>query len=120
MADGFNGSTIAFDTGVEVPLRSIRYSNSAAKVDVSGAGDTVKTYVAGLKDPEVTFDVVGGSAVAVGVAAAITISWNDGSSDDGSDGGAPVATWLCINHETSGDMDGEIVTSITCVPATAT
>lgn len=111
---GFNGSTITIGSSVS-HLRSIRYSSSAAKVDLSGSADAIKTYAAGIPDLEITFDVVGTTSLAIGAAAsAVTIAWYDA----GGPTGALAGTWIIVGVEVSGDMDGEITSSITLVPAT--
>ena len=117
MADvGFNGSTITFG-GAQALMRSIRYSGSEAKVDVSSAVDTFKLYEGGLGDFEVTFDLVGGTVITIGETSAVDINWNDGGGHDGSIVLA-AGTWVCIGVEVGGDMDGEITSSVTVVPHT--
>lgn len=113
--DGFNGSTISFASGDMVPLRDIRYADACAKVDISGAADGIKTYVGGLPDPEITFEIVGGSTIVAGDTGAIVIAFNDG----GGPTGALAATWLVTSVDTGGSIDSELTSSFTCVPATA-
>lgn len=118
MADaGFNGSTIDFGGNV-LHLRSIRHSSSAAKADLTGSADAIKTYAAGLLDCEVTFDVVGTTALVIGDDYDVDIEWNDGIDyHDGSETGVGATNvWIVTGVEVSGDMDGEITSSITCVP----
>jgi hypothetical protein len=110
MADvGFNGSTVTFN-GAQIPLRDIDVSHDAAKVDITGAGDAVKTFLAGQKDSTITFTVVGTTDLVVGGTYAITVAWNDGESD-------AFTTGVVTGLTTSGSLDGEVTTSITVVPA---
>jgi hypothetical protein len=112
----FNASTISFASETTTPLRSIRYSASGAKVQVSGVADAAKLYEAGIPDLEVTFDIVGATAIVIGDAGALTIGWGGGTDPPT---GVLAATWVCTGVDTSGDEDSEIITSVTCVPATA-
>lgn len=107
--DGFNGSTISFGSAGQAPLRDVEYSEEAAKVDVTGAGDAEKSYVAGIPDKTITFTVVGVTSVLVGDEGAVSIGWNDGSTSTLTAG---VVTGVAI----SGSLDGEITSSVTIVP----
>lgn len=109
--DGFNGSTISFGAGGQTPLRSITFDNGGAMVDVSGAGDSQKTYVCGLDDIKTTYVIVGSTTLARGSTGAVVVAWNDGD-DDGS-----ITSAVISSVSVSGSMDGEILTTIECVPA---
>lgn len=104
--DGFNGSTIAIGASSQTPLRDIEYSSEAAKVDISGAGDTYKTYVAGIPDNTITFTVVGRTTVDIGDTETFTITWADTTTDVLTDG-------IVVGVSASGSLDGEITSSIT-------
>jgi hypothetical protein len=108
--DGFNDATIGIG-GDQTPLRSITYDVSAAAVEVSGAADANKLFVAGQADETVTFEIVGATDVAVSDAAVeITIAWGDsGSSTAGS-----MTTAVVIGVSISGSNDTEIISSVTC------
>ena len=116
--DGFNGATISWGAASQLPLRSIRYSASAAKVDITGCADTVKTYVGGILDAEVTLEVVGGTAITVGATAALVIAFGAATVDTAV--GDDSNLWICTGIETGGDLDGEVTTSLTVVPTTPT
>ena len=111
--DGFNGTTISFATPDQTPLRDISVSESGAEVDVSGGADAIKTYESGIPDETVTYTIVGGSTVGIGDEGAVVVAWNDGSSD------ASLTNSVCVGKETSGSMDGEILTAITVRPTAA-
>lgn len=114
MADnGFNGSTATFAlAALGDGLRSCRYSEGGADVDVSAAGDSQKTYEAGLIDIEVSIDFVGVSTVSKGDKGAIAITWNDGSSDT-------ITNAICSSINYGGSMDAELAGSATFKPSTA-
>lgn len=112
--DGFNGSVVDFASLTLGPLRSISFREGSARADVTGAGDTNKTYKAGIADPEVTIQFVGGLPAAgaeIGDAGALSITWQD-TGVDGTIGNVEV-----VDRNTDGSMDGEIVSSIVLVPA---
>lgn len=114
--DGFNGSVVDFASVTLGPLRSIGFREGAARADVTGSSDSSKTYKVGIADPEVTIGFVGGlptSGAEIGTAGALDIAWND----DGVDG--TIGNVECVDRQTDGSMDGEILSSITFVPAPA-
>ncbi len=110
--DGFNGSTISFNGGDQVPLRDINFTDAAAEVQVSGSSDAKHTYEAGLPDETVTYTIVGGSSLSTGAEAAVAIVWFDGSTDDLTNG-------VCTNRATSGSIDSELLTAVTVRPTAA-
>lgn len=114
MADnGFNGTTATFAAAaLGDGVRSVRYSEGGADVDVSAGGDTNKTYEAGLTDIEVTIEFVGITTVSKGDKGAIAIAWNDGSSD-------AITNAICSSMNHGGNMDGELAGSATFKPSTA-
>ena len=107
---GFNGSTISFASEVTTPLRDIDYSEEAAKVDIRGAADSNKTYMAGVPDRTVTFTVVGATATVPGDVGAVAIAWFDG-------GTSAIAAAICTGVTINGSLDGEITSQITVVPS---
>ena len=111
--DGFNGTTIHFDSSEQTPLRDISFGSTGAEVDVSGAGDSAKTYESGLPDDTCTFTLVGaGAGIDVGDEAAITITWSDTDTDS-------MANSVVVGVDKSGSMDSEILTAVTVRPTAA-
>lgn len=116
MADnGFNGTTFTFGGTVIDRLRSLSYSDSANEVDVTSLDNTAHTYVTGIPDVELSVECVGFSVMGInrGDTGTIQIDWNDGSQD------VSTIAYLCTSRETSGDLDGEITTSVTFKPTTS-
>lgn len=93
----------------QTPLISISFDDSAAEVDVTGAGDAMHSYEAGLPNPSCTIEVVGATATAIAANGALDINWFDGGTTDITD---VVCTAVSIN----GSLDGPITSSITCRP----
>lgn len=105
--DGFKGSTISFG-GDQTPLRSITYALAADAVEVGGSADPQKLYVTGREDETITFEIVGVTALTTqDAAAAVTIAWNDGSSD-------AFTTGVIVGVDIGGGEGSEILSSITC------
>lgn len=112
--DGFNGSVVDFASVTLGPLRSISFRESGARADVTGSADAQKTYKAGIPDPEVTVQFVGGlpaTGADVGDAGGITVTWNDASTE------GTITNCEVVDRSCDGNMDGEILSSITVVPA---
>ena len=110
--DGFNGTTVAIGTPTQTPLLSCEYSNSAAKVQVTGSGDAQKHYVSGIPDETITFTVAGVTDADIGDSGAITITWFDGTS-------TTFTTGIVVEVSTSGSEDSPITSSVTIVPTPA-
>ena len=110
MAKSANGSTLTFDSGAVGDLRSISFSDNANEIDVTVLADTSHSYEAGIPDLECTCEVLGVSTLARGATGALAIAWNDGTSD-------AIADSLITAVESSGDLDGELTTSITFKPS---
>ena len=109
--DGFNGSTITFAGATLGPLRSLEFSESGPKVNVTGSADSNTTYRAGIADPQLVATFVGGlptTGLDIGDLAALTIAWNDGTAD-----GTLAANAIVVDRGTSGSMDGEITSTVT-------
>ena len=49
--DGFNGATITFGGAALTGLRSLEFSESGPKVNVTGSADLTTTYETGVPDP---------------------------------------------------------------------
>lgn len=112
--DGFNGSVLDFASVTLGPTRSIEFRESAAKADVSGSGDSVKTHKVGIPEQEVSVTFVGACPAAsadVGDAGALSVVWQD----DGVEG--TIANVEVSERSSGGSMDGEILSSMTFVPA---
>jgi len=114
--DGFNGSTLDFASVTLGPLRSFGFRESGARVRVSGAGSTNHEYEAGIPDPELVVNFVGGlpaTSADIGSSGALVVAWNDGSTD------GTLANAVIVDRGTDGSMDGETLSSITLVPTPA-
>ena len=113
--DGFNGSTILFPTAATVlgPLRSLEYSESGPKVNVTDSADGTTTYRTGVPDPQIVATFVGGLPAAgcdIGTQGFLAVAWNDGTAD------GEVTTpqkAIVVDRGTSGSMDGEITSTVT-------
>jgi hypothetical protein len=123
MADkGFNGSTIVFDiTGagdaaVFGGLRGLEFSESAPKVNVTGAGDSETTYRTGVADPQLVATFVGGLPAAnadTGDQGSLVITWEDDTTD------GSITNAIIVDRSTGGSMDGEMTSSMTFAPGKA-
>jgi len=111
--EGFNGTTATVLGSAQTPLVSITYDDSAAEIDVTGAGDLMHSYEAGLPNPTVTFQVVGGADIDVGDAGAVSIAWFDGVVTDA------ISAGVCTAVSRSGSLDDKIVTDVTVRPHSA-
>jgi hypothetical protein len=113
--DGFNGSTITFTISGESAsifggLRSMEFTESAPKVNVTGSGDSTTTYRTGVPDPALTVTWVGGLPAAnadVGDQGALVVVWEDTTTD------GAIANAIIVDRGTSGSMDGEIISTMT-------
>lgn len=109
MADNANNSTLSFGTVATGKVKSISYKVSGAKIDVTALTDAQKLYHAGIPDKEITFDVVGVSALTVGQTAALTINWADGSTTS-------VAKVVVVGNDITGSVDSALGSSLTVAP----
>ena len=110
MADkGFNGSTLVFNSVTQGSIRNITFSEGGTTVDVTSLDDTQHKFLAGKSDVSCTITIVGNTTIPRGSHGALTVNWNDGTSDTISDA-------LLSELNTSGAMDGEITTDLTFVP----
>jgi hypothetical protein len=114
--DGFNGSTLSFGSTV-AKLRSLGYSESANEADVSSIDDGNMKYVGGVEDIEISAEIVGypGTDVVVNATNTLILLWNTGDYED-PDGSTTGYSCICTGRESSGDMNGEITTSLTFKP----
>jgi len=111
--DGFNATTISIASADQTPLRDISVSESGAEVNVTGCADSIMTYECGIPDETVTFTHVGGSTLSIGDEGAVVVVWNDAGTD------GSLGNGVVVGKETSGSMDGEILTAITLRPVPA-
>jgi len=117
--DGFNGSTLSFspiagDAAVFGGLRSLEFSESAPKVNVTGSADTETTYRTGVPDPQLVATFVGGlpaTQCTIGMQGALVTTWEDGTLNP------PIANAIVVDRGTSGSMDGEITSTVTFAPS---
>jgi len=110
MAYDFNGSTLTFDSASVGRLRSLDFSSSGAKVDVTDSADSEKKYEAGIPDLSLTAEVVGGTSLSIGDSGALVVAWTD----TGSLGS--ITSAVVTDISVSGSMDGEILSTVTFVP----
>ena len=115
--DAFNGAVACFPSttsgDILGPLRSISFSESGARADMTGASDSDKTYKVGISDAELSVTVVGGLAttLSVGASGALAVTWGDaGSATVGTLAAAEIA-----GITTDGAMDGETTSTLTFV-----
>ncbi|HUT92366.1 MAG TPA: hypothetical protein VMY37_22920 [Thermoguttaceae bacterium] len=106
--DGFNGATVTFASAAIGKLRSINYSETAAKADVTSSVSTTKAYAAGIPDVTLSVEVVGSTTLGSGDKGALAVAWGDiGAGTDGTIAAAQVVTVT-----TQGAMDGEVTSTI--------
>lgn len=106
--DTFNGASLTFATVSAGSIRSINTNQVGAKADVTGSGDSEKSYGVGIPDLTVTVEIVGGTDIAVGDKGTVAIDWGDiGGSTLGS-----LTDGQVVSVATTGSMDGEILTTI--------
>ncbi len=106
--DAFNGATLTFASVAVGPIRSISFSETGAKADVTDSDDSAKAYAVGIPDATVTVEVVGGVTVSVGDKGTLAVAWLDiGSATSGS-----IATAQVVSVATQGSMDGEITSTV--------
>ena len=108
--DGFNGSTMTFVAVTFGGLRSLEFSESGPKVNVTGSADSNTTYRTGVPDPQLVATFVGGlpaAGCAIGTQGALGITWEDGTTD------GTIANAIVVDRGSSGSMDGEITSTVT-------
>lgn len=107
---GFNGTTITIAGAAETPLLSCTYDDSAAEVNITGCGDAIHTYEAGIPNPTITCEVVGANDAAVADEGALSIAWFDGTTDT-------IASVVITAVSRTGSLDSPLTTSITARPS---
>jgi hypothetical protein len=108
MADSANNTTLSFGTTIS-KVKSISYKDSGAKIDVTALTSTEKQYLAGIRDKEVTFDLVGTTTLSIGGTGAVTVGWADGTSTS-------VAKCVVTNVDVKAAVDSALEASVTIVP----
>ena len=104
--DGFNGSTVLFNSVTLGSLRGISWSNTAGEVDITASGDTVATCVAAIPKAEITVDFVGGPpTIAIGSTAALTVTWFDSATL------GTLTKAILLSLDCKGNMNGEITST---------
>jgi hypothetical protein len=112
--DGFNGTTLTFGAAVS-KLRSLTFANDGQPIDTSSMDNTDHNqYITGFPDPEISVEVVGISSIDIGDTGTMQIAWFDGSTEGSTNTND---TYICTNRESSGDINGELSTSLTLKPA---
>lgn len=109
-SDAFAGTTFSFGGAIS-DVSDIGFSENGNPIDVTDASDTLHVFLAGVKTLEMNVTVFGVPATTVGSTGAITIAWNDGTSDTGGGG-----TFLCSAKNRSGSVGGAITTQLSFVP----
>ena len=113
--DCANGSTATFDSVAIGEARDISFTEDGNPVDITVLADTFHRFCNGATNIECVVEIVGSkssSAVAVGDTGALAIAWNDSGSE-------AIAHAIVTNRDTSGGLDGEIVTTYTFAPTVA-
>lgn len=111
MALSANGSTVSFGgTGIG-GLVDISFSESGQRIEGTNLADTINQFEVGTSEIECQITVNGNNdhGVAVGDTGAISVTWNDSSSDS-------IGAAVCTDVETSGSLNGAIQTTLTFVP----
>lgn len=116
MADyGFNGTTLTFGVGSAMAkVKDIQVTENGNEVDVTGSDDDLHNYVLGIPDVEISVTVVGTTSVALGDTGAMSIAFNDGTTET-----FDSATFIVTSKPRGGSMDGEITSTITFKPYVA-
>ena len=114
--DGFNGSAITFASSLLTGLRSLEFSESGPKVNVTGSADSSTTYRTGVPDAQLVATFVGGlqAGTAIGTKGTMAVLWEDGTSDS-----TDTTLSIIVDRGTSGSMDGEITSTVTFADAQA-
>jgi hypothetical protein len=111
--DNFIGTTLTFGTAIAKPLAA-SCREDGGSVDLGYAGAALKLTGDDVPVHEITFRCRGNPDIHVGdTPAALTLAWQDGSTD-----GASAATWRVANRETNGQTGSGMETSLTFQPAT--
>jgi len=110
----FNGTVCTIAGVGSIRVLSATHSEGTGKIDITGSEQSEHQYEATLNDPEVTFEcLLGTFDVERGDTGITTIVWNDGSPD------TSLGTCVVVGKSRSGSIDGNVVHSITVVPAEA-
>lgn len=109
MAKSANTSTVSFGGADQSQLQSIGFNESAEQIDVTNLASATHVFEAGILQQELTFTMLGVSTISIGDTGAVSVVWNDGTTDT-------ITSGVCTGNERSGDLDGAITSSITVVP----
>jgi hypothetical protein len=101
----FTSATLSFK-GSTAQLKSMTFNEDGNAVDVTTLQDAAHVFQKGIPVEEITCEVGGYSTWAVNSSGALVASW-DGSNSD------TISTALLATKEFSGELDGELTTSLT-------
>lgn len=114
---GFNGTTVTLNAqplfAAATDIRSVEFSESSARVRVSGSGDSMHTDVPGIPEVTCTVTGVGSSSVEDNTSGTLVVTWFDGVDSES------ISNCAIFEKSTSGDMDGEITTTYVIGPSVA-
>ena len=108
--DGFNGSTVTFDSVAVGDLLSIDYSDSVEAIDTTDSADTSHKYLTGIPDPECSVEVVGVPSLSVAATGTLSVAWFDGTTDT-------MTASVLTEISSSGSVDDKISTTLTFKPS---
>ncbi len=109
---GFNGTTVTFNGSAIAHIMDVQEPRKMPKVNVAGADDDEELYEAGKKDREITVKHVGGSSLTEGTKGALSVTWNDGTTDT-------FGNVVLLEIDTSGSKNGAIQTTLKFAPTPA-
>lgn len=108
-SDAAQGTTLTFGTSISKVV-DIGFSQNGNPVPMSVLSDTAHKYDAGLPDLEVSATVIGTGGGSVNGTGALTIAWNDGTTDT-------LGTYLCTSKTKTAGVGGRIESRLTYKPA---
>ncbi len=112
MADvGAQGTTFTFGAAVS-GVQSISVNDGGGEIDITNLSSTEREFLSSFGSTEVTVTVFGGSTIARGDTGAISVAWNDGTTDS-------VSSAICISRRRSGSAGDAITTTLTFKPTPA-
>ena len=111
MAYKFRGTTVTFGSSVG-RLRSVTKTVGGSEIDITNSLSAAKEFEMGFDEISVRYSVIGATAPTRGTPGQLTITWNDSVVY------GPY-NFICSDVETSGDVDGAIMSTVTVKPTSA-